>query len=143
MRDCSKQLCKYILICPKVEIPNQEHLVSIFLEGLLNKKLHATLYPKKHKTLNAYIKDAIELNNNVNEFRYGRPMGLRDSRRSEKSSKLRVIAQKTQPIDTTPQVPTAQEVANAITRQMNVNNRTPLRIEPLRQQAAYPHNPTP
>ena len=73
VRDYSKRLKIHILRCPKVEILNQEQLVSIFLEGLLNKKLHAALYPKKHKTLNACIKDAIELDDNVDEFRDGRP----------------------------------------------------------------------
>ena len=60
VRDNLKHLKKYILRCLKAEIPNQEQLVSIFLEGLLNKKLYAILYPMKHKTLAASIKDAIE-----------------------------------------------------------------------------------
>ena len=125
-----------------MEIPNQEQLVSIFLEGLLKKKLHAALYPKKHKTLNVCIKDAIELDDIVNKFRYGRPTGLRDSA-SNRSSKSRVVVQQNQPLITTPQVPIVQEVANEIMIQMNVNQRPPLRIEPLRQQAVYPNNPTP
>ena len=48
VRDYSKSLKKYILRCPKKEIPNYEHLVLIYLEGLLNKKFHAALYPMKH-----------------------------------------------------------------------------------------------
>ena len=40
-------------------------------------------------------------------------------------------------------MPTIQEVANEVMRQMNVNQNPPLRIEPLRQQAVYPNNPTP
>ena len=67
----------------------------------MNCKLHAALCPKKHKTLNACIKEAVELDDNVDEFRDGRLTGLGDLR-SDKSSKLRVIAQKTQPINTTP-----------------------------------------
>ena len=75
--------------------------MSLFLEGFLNCKLHAALYPKKQETLNACIKEAVELNNNVDEFKDGRPTGLGDSR-SDKSSESRVIARQTQPINTTP-----------------------------------------
>ena len=69
VRDCSKRLKKYILRCLEKEIPNQERLVSLFLEGLLNKKLHIALYPMKHKMLNACIKDAIELDDNVDKYK--------------------------------------------------------------------------
>ena len=62
----------------KAKITNQEFLVSIFLEALLNKKLHVALYPMKHKTLAASIKDAIDLNDNVEEKKDGRPIGLVD-----------------------------------------------------------------
>ena len=51
-----------------MEIPSQERLVLLFLEGLLNRKLHAALYPKKYKILNACIKDSMELDDNVDEF---------------------------------------------------------------------------
>ena len=91
MRDYSKILKKYLLRCLEIEIPSQEQLVSLFLEGLLNCKLHAALYPKKHKTLNACIKEAVKLDDNVDEFKDGRPMGLGDSG-SDKSSKTKVVA---------------------------------------------------
>ena len=78
MRDCSKVLKKYILRCPKAKILNQERLVSIFFEGLLNKKLHAALYPMSLKSLNACIKDAIELDDNVDEYKDGKSMGMVD-----------------------------------------------------------------
>ena len=81
---------KYILRCSKVEMPNKERLVSIFLERLLNKKLHVALYPMKHKTLAVSIKYAIELNDNCDEFRDGRNMGARDES-SQKSTDSRVI----------------------------------------------------
>ena len=100
VRDCLKRLKKYIFRCPKKEIPNQGRLVSIFLEGLLNIKLHATLYPMKQKTLIAYIKDAIELDDNVNEYKDGRPTRLGDMG-SQKSSESRVIVRAAQPIVTT------------------------------------------
>ena len=55
----------------------------------MNRKLQTALYPKKHKTLNACIKEAIELDDNVDEFKDRRPMGLQDLR-SDRSSKVRV-----------------------------------------------------
>ena len=87
--------------CSEIEIPSQEQLVSLFLEGLLNQKLHAVLYPKKHKTLNVCIKEAVELDDNVDEFRDGRPTRLGDLG-SDQSLETRVIVRPTQPTNTTP-----------------------------------------
>ena len=61
-------------------MPSQERLVSIVLEGLLNKELHIALYMKHHKNLNHYIHDAInyddncikELNNSIGKYQYWR-----------------------------------------------------------------------
>ena len=105
MRDYSKRLKKYLLRCLEIEIPSQERLVSLFLEGLLNRKLHAALYPKKHKTLNACIKEAVELDDNIDEIIDGRPTGLGDYG-SDKSFKSRVVARQNQPLTTSPHVPT-------------------------------------
>ena len=105
VRDCSKRLKKYILRFPKKEIPNQECLVSIFVEGLVNKKLHAALYPMKHNTLTTCIKDVIELDNNVDKYKDERPTRL-GNMGSLRSLDLRVIVIQTQPLVTTSQVPT-------------------------------------
>ena len=98
---------------PRDRNPKLKQLVSLFLEGLLNCKLHAALYPKKHKTLNACIKEAVKLDDNVDEFRDERPTGLGDSG-SDKSSETKVVAQQNQPLTTPSWVPTVQEVANEI-----------------------------
>ena len=45
-----------------------EKAVSIFLEGLRDKKLHAYLYAKKHKTLKECIHDAIDLDDNCDIY---------------------------------------------------------------------------
>ena len=82
------------------------------------------------------------MDDNVDEFRDERSTGLGDPR-SDKSSKSRVVARQNQPLTTSPRIPTVQEIANEIMRQMNVNQRPPVRIKPLRQQALYPNNPTP
>ena len=42
-------------------MPGPNRLISLFLEGLSNKSLHANLYGRKHDTLNECIKDAIDL----------------------------------------------------------------------------------
>ena len=46
---------------------SQEILVSIFLEGLPNKEVHATLYMKHHKNLNQCINDAIDYDDNYGD----------------------------------------------------------------------------
>ena len=111
--------------CLEIEIPSQEQLVSLFLEGLLNRKLHAALYPKKHKTLNACIKEAIKLDDNIDKFRDGRPTRLGDSG-SDKSSKTKVVAQQNQPLTTPPWFPTMQEVANEILKQLKLAQGPPI-----------------
>ena len=45
-------------------MPSSQRLISLFLEGLKNKSLHANLYGEKHDTLNECIKDAIGFNKN-------------------------------------------------------------------------------
>ena len=45
-------------------MPSQERLVSIFLEGLLNRQLHVSLYMKYHKNLNQCINDAVDFDDN-------------------------------------------------------------------------------
>ena len=104
VRDCSKWLKKYLLRCPKIEIPSQEWLGSLFLEGLLNQKLYAALYPKKHKTLNACIKETVELDDNVDKFKDGRPTELGDLG-SDRSLEMRAIVRPTQQTNITPRVP--------------------------------------
>ena len=64
MWDCANHLRQYISRCPTKEIPSSQRLISLFLEGLKNKSLHANLYDKKHDTLNECIKDAIDFDDN-------------------------------------------------------------------------------
>ena len=50
IRDCVSRLRQYVNRCPSEEKPSQGRLISIFLEGLKNKLLHAHLDAKKHST---------------------------------------------------------------------------------------------
>ena len=50
--------------CPEEELPSQERLVSIFLEGLTNQELHAALYMQRHKNLNQCIQDVLDYDDN-------------------------------------------------------------------------------
>ncbi|MCO5595516.1 hypothetical protein L7F22_049561 [Adiantum nelumboides] len=68
VRDCATRMNQYVARCPELEIPTEERLVSLFLEGLLNKELHAILYSKKHTTLEACASDAIDLGDNCDIF---------------------------------------------------------------------------
>ena len=67
VRDGANRLRQYLARCPKEEMPRQERLVSIFLEGLKNKDLQATLYMKHHKNLNQCINDAIDYDDNCGD----------------------------------------------------------------------------
>ena len=53
--------------CPKEELPSQERLVFIFLEGLLNRELHDALYMQHHKNLNQCIHDALDYDDNCDK----------------------------------------------------------------------------
>ena len=62
-----------------MELPSQAKAVSIFLEGLRDKSLHADLYNKKHKTLNECMYDAIDLDNNCDIYGTDKPISGLDS----------------------------------------------------------------
>ena len=62
MRDYANCLKQYITRCPTDEKPGQTRLISIFLEGLRNKKMHAHLYAKKHTNFNECFLDAMDYN---------------------------------------------------------------------------------
>ena len=68
VRDCANCLRQYISRCPTREMFGPDRLISLFLEGLSNKSLHANLYGLKHDTLNKCIKDAINLDDNCELF---------------------------------------------------------------------------
>lgn len=68
VKDCASRLRQYVTRCPAREIPSQKRLVSLFLEGLVNKTLHMSIYGKKHGTLNECIQDAIDLDDNCDLF---------------------------------------------------------------------------
>ena len=58
---------------------SQEILVSIFLEGLSKKELHATLYMNHHKNLNQCIHDAIDYDDNCGQEDKKEEKGLKAS----------------------------------------------------------------
>ena len=64
VRDCVNRLKQYINRCPDEEKSSQGRLISILLEGLRNKTLHAHLYARKHATLNACCTDAMDYDDN-------------------------------------------------------------------------------
>ena len=89
----------------------------------------------KHKTLAACIKEAIELVDNCDEYREGITTSTGEAD-SSKGTPSNIIVRATRPpvVATTPRVPTVQEIANEIIRQMSLAPRPPVRTEPLRPQ---------
>ncbi|MCO5567204.1 hypothetical protein L7F22_020892 [Adiantum nelumboides] len=64
VRDCANRLRQYLARCSEAELPKQERLVSIFIEGLRSKSLHSALFMKNHTNLNQCILDAIKYDDN-------------------------------------------------------------------------------
>ena len=64
MRGGANRLRRYITRCLKDKKPSQGELVSIFLEGLRDKTLHAHLYARKHKTLHECCLVSLDYDNN-------------------------------------------------------------------------------
>ena len=64
VRDGAKKLKKYIERFPVEEKPIQARLISIFLEGLRNKTLHAHFYEKKHTNFSECFLDVMEYDDN-------------------------------------------------------------------------------
>ena len=60
MQDCANRLKQYITRYPSNEKPRHARLISIFLEGLHNKTLHAHLYIKKHTSFNECCLDPMD-----------------------------------------------------------------------------------
>ena len=125
VRDCASQLRQYIARCPAREIPSQipsqERLVSLFLEGLSNKTLHANLYSMKHKTLNECVTDAIDLDDNCIIFGGTSPRSS-DSRHSHVSTKN----------EEQKKFPDEEKIAEEVIKKMNLAMRQPQRQWPRR-----------
>ena len=64
VRDCASRLQQYLMRCLVMEIPSQERLVSLFLEGLWSKELHSAIYMKHITNLDQCIHKAIQYDDN-------------------------------------------------------------------------------
>ena len=64
MRDSVSRLRHYANMCPLDEKPSQGRLISLFLEGLRDKVLHAHLYAQRHKTFQECYIDAMDYDDN-------------------------------------------------------------------------------
>ena len=95
-------------------MPNQERLVFIFLEGLKNKNLHATLYMKHHKNLNQCINDAIDYDDNCGDDE------KKDNKGSRASSSTSSIASQ------------VEEITRGVIKKMQQLYGPPRAMEPRR-----------
>ena len=97
-------------------MPGPEKLVSIFLEGLTNKSLHASLYGKKHTILNDCIYDAIDIDDNCDIYGKDKPITGLDA----SSARSSLESDKTKPGD-------AEAIAEMVMQKMNQVFRPPQR----------------
>lgn len=84
VRDKPTRLQLYVDRCVKNELPTKEGLVSIFLEGLLNKNFKKDVYTKHCRALKECTKEAIDLENNCEI--YGDNDPSKDPTKSKSSS---------------------------------------------------------
>ena len=69
VRECIDRLRKYIARCPSREMPNQERLISCFLEGLDNEQLYTQLFAKNHTDFDECCYNAQKLDDNCEWLR--------------------------------------------------------------------------
>ena len=144
VRECSNRLKQYIARCPVGEVPTQERLVSLFLEGLVNQNLHATLFAKEHTNLNSCINDAIRLDDNCDVYQDGAIVANRDnkSQSGDSTSTVIITRNQNQPGQPRQQTDIAWELADEIIRRLSVTpNPPPVRTEPLRQPQHHGERP--
>ena len=91
VRDSVNRLKQLYLRCPDDEKPSQARLISVFLEGLRNRTLHAHLYAQKHSTFNECCLDAMDYDDN---FEMGSDSGHGGSRSPPRSSNSRMPSSK-------------------------------------------------
>ena len=85
VRDCANRLKQYITRCQVEEKPSQGRLISIFLEGLRKKMLHAHLYAKRHTSFNDCCLDAMDYDDNFDMS----SISSQESKREDKSTSSR------------------------------------------------------
>ena len=64
VRDSVSRLRQYVNRSPLDEKPSQGRLISLFLEGLRDKVLHAHLYAQRHKTFEECCIDTMDYDDN-------------------------------------------------------------------------------
>ena len=82
LKDSVSRLKQYVNRCHPDEKPSQGRFISLFLEGLQNKVLHAHLYAQKHKTFQKCCVDAMDYDDN---FEVSRIFGISSKSRSQDS----------------------------------------------------------
>ena len=128
IRKCSNRLKLYIARCPKDEIPCQERLVSSFLEGLVNKILHASLYTNKYIDLDTCIKAAIDLDGNCDIYQE-ETLESGASSQSSTSTTNDVVPRVESPPSSA--MPFAQELANEVVQRLNFAQQFLKQNEPM------------
>lgn len=95
VRNCANNMKQYIARCPKEEKLSEKRLISLFLEGLTNKILHAHLYAKKHTSFNECCLDAMDYDDNFDVDDQS-SLGIRKNEKttSEKSLEASIVSTK-------------------------------------------------
>ena len=114
--------------CTPNEKPSQVRLISLFLEGLQNKVLHAHLYAQKHKTFQECCLDAMDYNDN---FEVSRISGISSKSRSQdsRSTGSSTVTQE--------KFPTKEEIANLTLQRLGQTYKPANRFQNYVPQGGY------
>ena len=110
------------------DIPSQERLVSLFLEGIISKSLHASLYTQKLDNLDTCIKVAIDLDDNCNIYQE------KTLESGASSQSTRSVANDVVPrVENSPlnMMPKTQELANEEVKKFNYAQQTLIKNDPM------------
>ena len=89
IRDSVIRLRQYVNRCPLHKKPSQGKLISVFLEGLRDKVLHAHLYAQRHKTFQECCIDAMDYGDN---FEVSKTPGKGTTHKSQDSRSIGSMA---------------------------------------------------
>ena len=130
VRDCVNRLKQYIARCLDEEKPSQARLISVFLEGLKNRTLHAHLYARKHSTFNECCLDAMDFNENFDMSSESSHSSERNGRPSPQRSATTITSKDTNP----------EQLVDMVLRRLGQTYRPPYR--PAGCAASPPTPPT-
>ena len=109
VRDSASRLRQYVNRCPAHKKPSQGRLISLFLEGLRDKVLHAHLYAQRHKTFQECCIDAMDYDDNFEVSKTPSKGTTHKSQDSRSAGSMAITQEK---------FPTKEEIADLVLQRL-------------------------